>query len=74
MAECNGDPVSTVRTGGSISFTFRRKFCHTSWSEVRFFARFNMALILGPILGFRGSDAATWKVSALVVVDSADKP
>lgn len=33
-----------------------------------------MALILGPILGFRGSDAATWKVSALVVMDSTDKP
>ena len=33
-----------------------------------------MALILGPILGFRGSDATTWKVSALVVMDSTDKP
>lgn len=33
-----------------------------------------MALILGPILGFRGCDDQTWSVSALVVVDSADRP
>ncbi len=33
-----------------------------------------MALVLGPILGFRGSDAATWKMSALIVLDSNDKP
>ncbi len=33
-----------------------------------------MALTLGPILGFRGSDAKTWKVSALIVVDSTENP
>ena len=33
-----------------------------------------MALTLGPILGFRGSDSQTWRVSALVVVDANDKP
>lgn len=33
-----------------------------------------MAVVLGPILGYRGSDATTWRVSALVVMDSADKP
>lgn len=33
-----------------------------------------MALTLGPILGFRGSDAQTWKVSALIVMDTNEKP
>lgn len=28
-----------------------------------------MAIVMGPVLGFRGSDAATWHVSVLVVAD-----